>query len=226
MSNIVKKETYGNLAEIRKHEELTVALNQNPPAEWVKEHPFIKVEETKPDGSKKKVPLKYLPIERVEFLLDSLFKGYYRIEVIHVGMLLNAVQVTVRVHYKHPITDEWMFHDGLGCSEIQTTSGSGALKLDMSNINRGALVMAVPNAKSVAIKDACDHLGKLFGRNLNRKDTINYGMDLTLIPMDEKHPNWEKVCDAVRSGAFSIDVVKSKYDLTEEAEETLKKLVP
>lgn len=213
MSNLVKKEMYGNLAEIRKHEELTVALNQNPPAEWVKEHPFIK-------------GYKYLPIERVEFLLDSLFKGYYRIEVINVGMLLNAVQVTVRVHYKHPITNEWMFHDGLGCSEVQTEKNTGSLKLDMSNINRGALVMAVPNAKSVAIKDACDHLGKLFGRNLNRKDTINYGMDLTLIEMNEKHPNWEKVCDAVRSGAFSIDVVKSKYDLTEEAEETLKNLVP
>lgn len=213
MSNIVKKETYGNLAEIRKHEELTVALNQNPPAEWVKEHPTIK-------------NYKYLPIERVEYLLDSLFKGYYRIEVLKTGMLLNAVEVTVRVHYKHPITGEWMFHDGVSAAEIQTKKDSGALQMDMSNINRGAMEMALPKAKSGAVRDACDHLGKLFGRNLNRKDTINYGMDLTLIPMDEKHPNWEKVCDAVRSGAFSIDVVKSKYDLTEEAEETLKKLVP
>lgn len=213
MSNIVKKETYGNLAEIRKHEELTVALNQEPPKEWVKEHPYIK-------------GYKYLPIERVEYLLDSLFKGYYKIEVLKTGMLLNAVEVTVRVHYKHPITGEWMFHDGLGCAEVQTEKNSGSLKLDMSNINRGALVMAVPNAKSVAVKDACDHLGKLFGRNLNRKDTINYGMDLTLIEMNEKHPNWSKVCDAVASGAFSIDAVKSKYDLSPEVEETLKKLVP
>lgn len=213
MSNLVKKEMYGNLAEIRKHEELTVALNQEPPKEWVKEHPYIK-------------GYKYLPIERVEYLLDSLFKGYYKIEVLKTGMLLNAVEVTVRVHYKHPITGEWMFHDGLGCAEVQTEKNSGSLKLDMSNINRGALVMAVPNAKSVAVKDACDHLGKLFGRNLNRKDTINYGMDLTLIEMNEKHPNWGKVCDAVASGAFSIDAVKSKYDLTPEVEETLKKLVP
>lgn len=213
MSNLVKKEMYGNLAEIRKHEELTVALNQNPPEEWIKEHPTIS-------------GYKYLPIERVEYLLDSLFKGYYRVEVLKTGMLLNAVEVTVRVHYKHPVTGEWMFHDGVSAAEIQTNKNSGALQMDMSNIKRGAMEMALPKAKSGAVRDACDHLGKLFGRNLNRKDTINYGMDLTLIEMNEKHPNWKKVCDAVSSGTFSIDVVKSKYDLTPEAEETLKNLVP
>lgn len=213
MSNLVKKEIYGDLAEIRRHEELTVALNQEPPKEWVKDHPYIK-------------GYKYLPIERVEYLLDSLFKGYYRIEVMKTGMLLNAVEVTVRVHYKHPVTGEWMFHDGVGCSEVQTEKNSGGLKMDMSNINRGAVVMALPNAKSVAIKDAADHLGKLFGRNLNRKDTISYGMDLTLIEMNDKHPNWSKVCEAVASGAFTIDIVKSKYDLSEEAENYLNTLIP
>lgn len=213
MSNLVKKEIYGDLAGIRKHEELTVALNQEPPKEWVKDHPYIK-------------GYKYLPIERVEYLLDSLFKGYYRIEVMKTGMLLNAVEVTVRVHYKHPVTGEWMFHDGVGCSEVQTEKNSGGLKMDMSNINRGAVVMALPNAKSVAIKDAADHLGKLFGRNLNRKDTISYGMDLTLIEMNDKHPNWSKVCEAVASGAFTIDIVKSKYDLSEEAENYLNTLIP
>ncbi len=31
-------------------------------------------------------------------------------------------------------------------------------------------MMALPSAKSYAIKDAADHLGSLFGRDLNRKD--------------------------------------------------------
>ena len=35
-------------------------------------------------------------------------------------MLLNCVEVTVRIHYKEPITGEWMYHDGVGASEIQT----------------------------------------------------------------------------------------------------------
>ena len=213
MSSLVKKETYGDIAQVRKQEELTVTLNQNPPEEWVKKHPFIS-------------GYKYIPIERIEYLFDSLFKGYYRIEVLKTGMLLNAVEVTVRVHYKHPVTGEWMYHDGVGASEIQTKKDSGHLKMDMSNINKGAMVMALPNAKSVAIKDAADHLGKIFGRNLNRKDVINYGMDLTLIEMNEKHPNWAKACESVKSGAVTIEQIKEKYDLSAEAEEQLKTMIP
>lgn len=213
MANIVKKDLYSDLAVIRKQEELTAALNQEPPKEWVKEHPFIK-------------GYKYLPIERVEYLLKSLFKNNYKIEVIKTGMLLNCVEVTVRIHYKEPLTGEWFFHDGVGASEVQTKKDSGHLQMDMSNINKGAIVMALPNAKSVAIKDAADHLGKLFGSDLNRKDLISYGVDLTLIEMNENHPNWGKVCDAIKSGSYTIEQVKEKYDITEEAEEQLKKLIP
>lgn len=213
MANIVKKDLYSDLAVIRKQEELTAALNQEPPKEWVKEHPYIK-------------GYKYLPIERVEYLLKSLFKNNYKIEVIKTGMLLNCVEVTVRIHYKEPLTGEWFFHDGVGASEVQTKKDSGHLQMDMSNINKGAIVMALPNAKSVAIKDAADHLGKLFGSDLNRKDLISYGVDLTLIEMNENHPNWGKVCDAIKSGSYTIEQVKEKYDITEEAEEQLKKLIP
>ncbi len=209
MSNIVKKDMYADLGEIRKQEELTVALNQNPPDEWVKIHPYIK-------------GYKYLPIERVEYLLKSLFKGYYKIEVIKTGMLLNCVEVTARIHYKHPLTGEWMFHDGVGASEVQTQKDTGHLQLDMSNINRGALVMALPNAKSVAIKDAADHLGKLFGSDLNRKDMIAYGVDTTLILLDENHPAWSKVIESLKSGRFTVDDIKKKYDMSLETETYLR----
>jgi len=209
MSNIVKKDLYSDLAEIRKQEELTVALNQSPPEDWVKIHPYIK-------------GYKYLPIERVEFLLKSLFKGNYKIEVVKTGMLLNCIEVTVRIHYKHPLTGEWLFHDGVGASEIQTQKDSGHLQLDMSNINRGAIVMALPNAKSVAIKDAADHLGKLFGSDLNRKDMIAYGVDTTLILLDKTHPAWSKVIESLKSGKFTVEDIKKKYDMSEETETFLR----
>jgi hypothetical protein len=35
-------------------------------------------------------------------------------------------------------------------------------------------MMAFTMAKSYAIKDACDHFGKLFGRDLNRKETMGF----------------------------------------------------
>lgn len=149
-----------------KNDQFNLLTNQEPPVKWVKKHPYIK-------------DYNYVPIDKVEFLLKKLFK-LYKIEVVKTGMLLNAIEVTVRVHYLHPVNNEWMYHDGVGAQELQTQKDTGNLKLDMSNINRGAVTMALPIAKSVAIKDACDHLGKLFGADLNRKDTLNYVADKAL----------------------------------------------
>lgn len=205
------KDVYGDIELAIKQDGLMAVLNQPPANEWVKEHPYVK-------------NYKYLPIERVEWLLKSIFKTGYKIEVLKTALMLNAVEVTVRVHYRDIITGEWMFHDGVGAQEIQTQSGTGALKLDMSNINRGAITMALPIAKTVAVKDACDHFGNIFGANLNRKDYIEYGVDLTLQPMDEKHPNWEKVKAAVKSKNYTVEAVEAKYTLTEQAKETLKNL--
>ena len=205
------KDVYGDIELAVKQDGLIAVLNQPPNPEWVKEHPYVK-------------NYKYLPIERVEWLLKSIFKTGYKIEVIKTALMLNAVEVTVRVHYKDIITGEWMFHDGVGAQEIQTQKDSGHLKLDMSNINRGAITMALPIAKTVAVKDACDMLGNIFGANLNRKDYIEYDIDLTLQYMDEKHPNWTKVCKAVKSKSYSIDNIKEKYNLTQEAENYLRNL--
>lgn len=149
-----------------KNEQLNLLLNQPPNEKWIKEHPFI-------------AGYKYLPIDKIEFLLRKIFKEF-KIEVLKTGMILNAVEVTVRVWYKHPITNEWMFHDGVGAQELQTQKGTGHLKLDMSNINKGAIMMALPIAKSVAIKDACDMFGRLFGSDLNRKDVLPFNSDAKL----------------------------------------------
>jgi hypothetical protein len=135
-------------------------LNVDPPEPWIKTHPYIK-------------GYRYLPIDKVEFLLKVIFREY-KIEVIDYRMVLNATTVQVRVHYKDLTTGDWMFHDGVGAIEPQTAAKSGSLKLDASNINPGAIAMALPIAKSVAVKDACDHLGTVFGSNLNRKDTLKF----------------------------------------------------
>ncbi len=205
MTNITKFES--NIERLVKQDKIMVALNQNPPVEWVKQHPFIK-------------DFLYVPIERVEWLLKTFFKTDYKIEVLKTGTLLNAIEVTVRVHYRY--TDsEWMYHDGVGAKEIQTTKGSGGLNLDLSNINRGAVEMALPIAKTIAIKDACDHFGKLFGSDLNRKQQITYTEDTKLQPIDINSELFPKMKEAVRSGKYTIEQIEKKYTLTDEAKEAL-----
>ncbi len=144
-----------------KNDSLNLLLNQQPPQKWVKEHPFIK-------------GYKYLPIDKVELLLTRIFKQY-RIEITGQGTSFNGVWVTVRVHYLHPVTNSWSWNDGIGAAQLQTAKGTSAS--DLININNGAISMAFPIAKTVAIKDACDHFGSLFGANLNRKDIVEFTPD-------------------------------------------------
>jgi len=155
-----------NLEEIYKNELLNQYLSQSPPASWIKTHPYIK-------------NYKYLPIDKIELLLRKIFKRY-KIEVLKTGMLLNAVETSVRVHFYHPIFEEWNYHDGVGACEVQTKSQTGSLMLDMSNISPGAISMALPIAKTMAVKDACDHFGPLFGSDINRKDTVEFKPDQEL----------------------------------------------
>ena len=193
------QDLYLDKVETQRNDAYITLLNQEPNKVWVKEHPFIR-------------GYKYLPIERIEFLLKTIFKRY-RIEITGQGQSFNGVWVTVRIHYLHPLTGEWDFHDGIGASQLQTAKGTSPA--DLGNINNGALSMAFPMAKTIAIKDASDHFGKLFGADLNRKDLISYELDLTLIELTTEHPNWLKVKEAVQSGNFTIEQIRTKYTITD-----------
>lgn len=158
------QELYANPALALAQDQVSVILNQPPPQNWVKKHPYI-------DN------YLYLPIDKTEFLLRKLFKKS-RIEILREGTAFNGVYVVVRVWYQDIISGEMEYHDGIGSIHLQVKKGSSPA--DLANINNGALSMAFGTAKSIAIKDACDHLGKIFGADLNRKDTIGFTFDSKL----------------------------------------------
>lgn len=144
-----------------KNDAFNLLLSQQPPTAWIKKHPYIR-------------DYNYLPIDKVEHLLKKIFKSY-KIEITGQGTAFNGVWVTVRVHYLSPINNEWSFHDGIGACQLQTKKDTSPA--DLANINNGALQMAFPIAKTIAIKDATDMFGNLFGANLNRRDTIEFKVD-------------------------------------------------
>ena len=165
-----------DLAQAWKNDQLNLLLSQNPPTKWIAKHPIIK-KEVVIYGQKQKVPYEYLPIDKVEHLLRKIFKEY-KIEITGQGSSFNGVWVTVRVHFKSPINGEWYFHDGIGASQLQTKSGTSPA--DLQNINNGAISMAFPLAKTLAVKDACDMFGNIFGANLNRADLVAFTLDSNL----------------------------------------------
>lgn len=141
-----------------KEDKFLRVVNQNPPSEFVKDHPLVK-------------GVKYIPIDKIELMLTKIFQEWH-IEILNVQQLLNSLAVTVRLHYTHPLTGEKLFQDGVGAVQIQVDKGENASNL--SAIKPDAIMKGLPSAKSFAIKDAAEHIGVVFGRNMNRKDTIAF----------------------------------------------------
>lgn len=150
------------IIEFSKRDEFKKALNVNPPKSWVKQNKYA--------GN-----LEYIPIDKVEALLDCIFQEW-QVEIKEVKQLAQSICAIVRLHYKDPISGEWRYHDGVGATPIKTEKGADAS--DMSKIVSSAIATGAPSAVSYAIKDAADHLGNLFGKNLNRQDTLEGSMSI------------------------------------------------
>lgn len=158
MNKLAKIVDEDKLVQFQKQDEFLGFINNSPPSQFIKRHPFA-------DG------VKYIPIDKVELMLDKIFQ-LWRVEVLDAGQLLNSIYVTARLHYRHPITGEMEFQDGIGAVAIQVEKGKNASQLEW--IKSDAIMKGLPAAKSFAIKDAAEHIGKLFGRDINRKDTMGF----------------------------------------------------
>jgi len=146
-----EKDLLKRLKSISTNSELFELLNENPPSSWIKQHPEI-------------TTYKYLPIDKCEFLLRSIFGFNYRIEVLDTKEIFNATSVSVRVHFRELESPfNWYYHDGVGAD---------APKMQDEKFIPYSVAASLPNAKSNAIKDACDHFGILFGSDLNRVDSF------------------------------------------------------
>lgn len=180
----------GDLPLKKTQSQFNILVNQPPKESWVKNHPFAK-------------GVKYIPIERIEYLLTALFIRW-RVEVKTIQIIANSVAVTVRLHYQNVEDSEWSWQDGIGAAPIQTEKGSGAM--DWNAVKSDAVMKAAPAAESYAVKDAAEKIGKLFGKDLNRKDEIIYDAIAGIIK-DEQ--------DEKRDGRAGYDeelIRKSTYD--------------
>jgi hypothetical protein len=163
---------YQDVELAAKHNELNRLLNCPPKPEWIRTNAFAQNS-------------KYIPIGIIEYLLTSIFIQW-RVEVKEVKLIANSIEVTVRLWMMNPITGEWDWQEGIGAAPLKTQKGAGAIEFD--KILDSAVQTGAPAAKSYAVKDAAENLGKLFGKDLNRKDenTMNYGGLEAKLPVDRK----------------------------------------
>jgi hypothetical protein len=193
-SNLPKlDELHYDIALAFKNDELNLLLNQEPPVAWVKKHPIVKKKIRNEQGQEITVPSEFIPVDRIELLLTRIFQ-VWNVEILREGALFNSVYVTIRLHYKDPITGEMRFHDGTGAVAVQTDAGKSAS--DLGAIKSAAIQMALPAAESYALKDAAEKLGKLFGKDINRQSAIDFTMAYQSSPKtinDDLETSYEEI---------------------------------
>lgn len=146
-----------NLAVEGKEILRTFILNHEPMTAWVKKHPLYNND--------------YLPIDKVEYLLTIFFKKW-NVEIKNAFQIANSICVTVRLYYQNPDSKEMEWQDGAGAAPMQVNAKTNPM--DSNEIKSNAVMLALPIAETNAVKDAADKIGKIFGRDLNRKNTLEY----------------------------------------------------
>lgn len=161
---------YGNKPLANKFNGLNLLINSEPKKEWLHDHP-IATRMTLVDGNKVEVPIKYIPIGIVEYLLTFIYIKW-RFEIKEVKLIANSLLTIGRLHVLDPVTNQWDWQDGEGAVPIQTKKGQSAT--DFENILTDAVMKAAPASESYAIKDAAEKFGRIFGKDLNREYYSDY----------------------------------------------------
>lgn len=156
-----------NMTVLKKDSLFQVLMNEPPKKDWCKVHPYIKAQ----DSQGNYIDYVYIPVERIEWLLTNIFLRW-RVEIKDVKIIANSVVVTVRLHYYNHTDNEWLWQDGIGAAPLQTDKGAGAT--DFNAIKSNAVQIGAPAAETYAFKDAAEKIGKLFGKDLNRKEVISF----------------------------------------------------
>lgn len=125
-----------------------------------------------PDGK-----AKTLPISFVEMTLDELYLGIWGTTKFTTKLIANEVVGEVELWVKHPITGEIITRSGAAGIIIQVDKAPENIQgqernswaLDPANKKPNALDLGYPKLKAECVKNAAQSLGKIFGRDLNRK---------------------------------------------------------
>jgi len=115
---------------------------------------------------------KYIPISFIETRLDQYFFGLWETVNFRTQVIVNEVVGSIDLRVKHPVTGDWITRTGAAGVPIQMKSGSGVTQVGEKIHN--TLVKDYPHLKAMCVLNAVKSLGKMFGRDLNRKFEDDY----------------------------------------------------
>jgi len=123
-------------------------------------------------------------ISHIEMTLDEMFFGQWKTENFKWNAIANEVQASLELVVVHPVTGYEIRRTGAASVVIMVDRVPDQIKddaqlrnqwaLSPSNKKPNALDMAFPKLKSECLKNAAQSLGKVFGRDLNRRNKDQY----------------------------------------------------
>ena len=162
MNNSIHKD---NLEALQKFQQM---LNATPDVAGIEKTPDLKAQT--------------LVISHVETTLDEMFFGHWRTENFKWERMANEVVGSIDLIAIHPISGYEIRRTGAASIIIMVDRAPQNLDnvernrwaLNADNKKPNALDLAFPKLKTECIKNAALSLGKLFGRDLNRKNADIY----------------------------------------------------
>jgi hypothetical protein len=137
---------------------------------------------------------KYLPISFVQMKLDELFVGLWRTKNFRYEVVANELIGSITLEYFHPFAKVWIEREGAAAVMIQQSSGADLT--DISAKIKNTLGKDQPHLLASCITNAARSIGKVFGRDINRKDEDNYTQFYSEIAEAEaasENINWNEI---------------------------------
>ena len=119
----------------------------------------------------------FIPISFIETTLDELFLGQWSTEDFHYSVIANEIVGHLTLKFIHPISGQWISRVGVGAVPIRMAAGAAVDEFQKKI--KTALMADLPHMKAECLKNAAKGIGKVFGRDLNRKAVDSYQKQFT-----------------------------------------------
>lgn len=165
---------------------------------------------------------KTLPISFVEMTLDELFGGQWELSDVSTTQIFNEVVGTGILTVWHPVTGRPLKRAGFAAVVITQDSGAALADFNMTK-KKNALDLTFPKLKAEILKNAAQSLGKVFGRDINRKAKDVFRPTARPITDEELVAAIKRVEDGKLE---TVAIVESVFLLTDVQKEMLQNATP
>lgn len=181
------------------------------------QEPDPKELDSTPDGK-----AKTLPISFIEMTLDELFLGQWETTEPTYKQIFNEVVGSLVLTVWHPITNRAIRRVGFA-SVVITQDKDATIAEFNSTKKKNALDLSFPKLKAECTKNAAQTLGKIFGRDLNRKKTDTYQPRYKTL----SDVGFKSLLDRVEAGDWqALELAQSNFLLSEVQNDILNGLKP